>query len=566
MLFVTFGLRSGPKSCSANYIKHVRTPLLCIQAKNDPIAPDNAIPREDIKANPNCLLIVTPKGGHLGWVAGENAPVGCPWTDPMVMDFLQHLENEKSSTRQAGRPFRCVSDISKLQLQEHWYMLVLVTSGDARVMTQSASRHAAASRGRGTGRRVGSEGRRVREPRRRNVEPTGEPKGQGNDKSVEVNEGVDGVPDFSTIIAQQLHNLLPTILAQVGNQGGCSYKEFLVCNPKEYDGKESTIVYTRWIEKMESVQDMSGCKDSQKVKYIADSFVGKALMWWNSQIHARGREAAIGMDWLSNHKAEIIYHEKVVRILLSDGKVLRVIGERPDEKVIHLVREIEFRIEVIPGAMSFAKSPYRLAPSELEELSGQLRSQYFSKIDLRSGYHQLRVHEDDIPKTAFMTHYGHFEFTVFPFGLTKAPATQEEHEMHLGLVLESLKKEKLYAKFSKCEFWLREVQFLGHVINGDGIHVDSSKIEVVKNWKSPRTPSEVRSFLGLAGKTYDWGEEQENLFQTLKDKLCNAPFLALPDGSKDFVVYYDASGLGLGCVLMQRGKNLLKSWNERLRS
>ncbi|GJZ27205.1 putative reverse transcriptase domain-containing protein [Tanacetum coccineum] len=107
-----------------------------------------------------------------------------------------------------------------------------------------------------------------------------------------------------------------------------------------------------------------------------------------------------------------------------------------------------------------------------------------------------------------------------------------------------LKKEKLYAKFSKCEFWLRKVQFLGHVINGDGIHVDPSKIEAVKDWKAPRTPSE----------TFDWDEEQKNAFQTLKDKLCNAPVLALPDGPKDFEVYCDASGLGLGCVLMQRGK------------
>ncbi|GJV97428.1 hypothetical protein Tco_1549005, partial [Tanacetum coccineum] len=167
--------------------------------------------------------------------------------------------------------------------------------------------------------------------------------------------------------------------------------------------------------------------------------------------------------------------------------------------------------------MPVAKSPYRLAPSELEELSGQLKktprqrfhstkltalestgSQYFSKIDLRSGYHQLRVHEDDIPRTAFRTRYGHFEFTVMPFGLTNATWTREEHEMHLGLVLELLKEEKLYAKFSKCEFWLREIQFLGHVINGDGIHVDPSKIEAVKNWKAPRTPFEVRSFLGLA--------------------------------------------------------------------
>ncbi|KAD3641407.1 hypothetical protein E3N88_30631 [Mikania micrantha] len=101
---VSFGFKSVDEylqnSCSANFIKYVRTPLLCIQAKNDPIAPDRAIPREDIKGNPNCLLVVTPKGGHLGWVAGENAPRGCPWTDPMVMDFLQHLENERSGTHQ----------------------------------------------------------------------------------------------------------------------------------------------------------------------------------------------------------------------------------------------------------------------------------------------------------------------------------------------------------------------------------------------------------------------------------------------------------------------------------
>ncbi|GKC62966.1 hypothetical protein Tco_1095564 [Tanacetum coccineum] len=106
--------------------------------------------------------------------------------------------------------------------------------------------------------------------------------------------------------------------------------------------------------------------------------------------------------------------------------------------------------------------------------------------------------KDDIPKTTFRTRYGHFEFTVMPFGLTNTPATREEHEMYLGLVLELLKKEKLYAKFSKCEFWLQEVKFLGHVINGDGIHVDPSKIKAVKNWEAPRTLSKVCSFLGLA--------------------------------------------------------------------
>ncbi|GJZ24449.1 putative reverse transcriptase domain-containing protein [Tanacetum coccineum] len=269
------------------------------------------------------------------------------------------------------------------------------------------------------------------------------------------------------------------------------------------------------------------------------------------------------------------------------------------------VREIEFRIELIPGAVLVARSPYRLTPSELEELSGQLKE--LQDKDLRSGYLQLRVYEDDIPKTAFRTHYGHFEFTVIPFGLTNAPAvfmdlmnrvcrpyldkfvivfidniliyskTRDEHVEHLRLVLELLRKEKLYVKFSKCELWLREVQFLGHVINGDGIHVDPSKIAAVKNWKASRTPSEVRSFLGLVGyyhrfienfskiansltiltqkcKTFGWGEKQELTFQTLKDKLCNAPVLALLDGPEDFVVYCDASRIGLGYVLMQRGK------------
>ncbi|GKA81288.1 reverse transcriptase domain-containing protein [Tanacetum coccineum] len=194
-----------------------------------------------------------------------------------------------------------------------------------------------------------------------------------------------------------------------------------------------------------------------------------------------------------------------------------------------------------------------------------------------------------------------------PFGLTNAPAgfmdlmnrfcrpyldkfvivflddiliyskTREQHVEHLRLVLELLKKEKLYAKFSKCEFWLREVQFLRHVINGNGIHVEPSKIKSVKNWEASRIQTEVHSFLRLARyyrgfienfskiakslsilnqkcKTFDWGEEQELVFQNLKDKLWNAPILALPNGSEDFVVYCYASGLGLGCVLMQRGK------------
>ncbi|GJW81730.1 putative reverse transcriptase domain-containing protein [Tanacetum coccineum] len=256
-----------------------------------------------------------------------------------------------------------------------------------------------------------------------------------------------------------------------------------------------------------------------------------------------------GMDWLSDHKAEIICHEKVVRIPLLDGKVLMVLGEKPEEKIRQLmsaeanekkqeeivvvkdfpkvfpddlsglppVQEIESRRENSGNSKTKVSSnqAHRLGKHRIDDLFDQLQgSQFFSKIDLRSGYHQLRVHEDDIPKTAFRTRYGHFEFTVMPFGLTNAP------------------------------------MFLGHVINGNEIHVDPSKIEVVKNWKAPKTPSEVRLFLRLAGYYRRAGECVSNF----EDKLCNAPILALPDGPENFVVYCDASGLGLGCVLIQRGK------------
>nr|GEY06066.1 hypothetical protein [Tanacetum cinerariifolium] len=688
-----------------------------------------------------------------------------------------------------------------------------------RVMTQSVGWPATKSLGGGTGVRVGKGGK-GRRPREGNDEHVNDLNGQGNDQSMRAKEGVEGVNRNENI-----RNMLVN-----GNLVGLTYKEFLACNPKEYDGNGGVVVLTRWIEKIENVQDMSACSIDQKVKYTAGLFVeefcpshemqkletklwnhamvgaghvaytdrfhelarlvphlvtpksrkiedfwytvneavrngsikkvkkkgnmgeprrenagawpkcttcnyfhapegpyrtclncnrpghlvkdcrgvprnknpvnarnplGRACYKCGSTDHVRlacprlnraqgpggnrqnqvvannggqghrnqenqarvrafmlGADEArqdsnvmmgtftlndhcattlfdsgadysfvsttvipllgiepnelgfryefeiasgqllkidkvikgcrleieghvfdidlipfehgsfnviIGMNWLSNHKAEIICHEKVVRIPLLNGKVLRVVGERPKEKARLLIsvkisnkyQEEIIVVRVFPEV--FLDDLSGLPPvREIEELNkltvknhyplpriddlfDQLQgSQFFSKIDLRSGYHQLRVHEDDIPKTAFRTRYRHFKFAAMPFGLTNAPATQEEHVEHLRIVLEFLKKEKLYAKFSKCEFWLREVQFLGHVINGSGIHVDPSKIEKCK--------------------TFDWGEEPELAFQTLKDKLCNAPVLALLEGPKDFVVYCDASEIGLGCVLMQRGE------------
>ncbi|GJT02010.1 putative reverse transcriptase domain-containing protein [Tanacetum coccineum] len=218
----------------------------------------------------------------------------------------------------------------------------------------------------------------------------------------------------------------------------------------------------------------------------------------------------------------------------------------------------------------------------IDDLFDQLQgSSIYLKIDLRSGYHQLRVREQDIPKTVFKTWYGHYEFQVMPFGLTNAPAAfmdlTNRHEEHLKAILELLKKEQLYAKFSKCEFWIPKVQFLGLVIDNRGIHVDPAKIESIKDWASPRSPTEIRQFLGLAGYyrrfiegfskiaksmtklthkgiKFDWGEKEENAFQLIKQKLCSAPILALPEGSVDFMVYCDASHKGLGDVLMQREK------------
>nr|GEZ63525.1 putative reverse transcriptase domain-containing protein [Tanacetum cinerariifolium] len=154
---------------------------------------------------------------------------------------------------------------------------------------------------------------------------------------------------------------------------------------------------------------------------------------------------------------------------------------------------------------------------------------------------------------------------------------KEEHANHLRIILELLRKEKLYAKFSKCDFWIKTAQFLGHLIDSQGLHVDPTKIEAVKSWASPTTPTEIHQFLGLAGyyrrfikyfskiaksltiltqkdKKFVWGDDQEMAFQILKQKLCEALILALPEGNDDFVVYCDASIQGLGVVLMQREK------------
>ncbi|GKA63679.1 putative reverse transcriptase domain-containing protein [Tanacetum coccineum] len=216
----------------------------------------------------------------------------------------------------------------------------------------------------------------------------------------------------------------------------------------------------------------------------------------------------------------------------------------------------------------------------IDDLFDQLQgSSVYSKIDLRSGYHQLRIREEDILITAFRTRYvvpRHVHDCVIDDILIYSK-NKEEHGEHLKTILELLKKEKLYAKFSKCDFWLDSVQFLGHVIDNKGVHLDPAKIEAIRNWAAPMTPTQVRKFLGLAryyrrfiegfsliskpltkltqkNKKYEWVREEEEAFQLLKQKLCSAPILALPEGTEDFVVYCDASLKGFGAVLMQQEK------------
>jgi hypothetical protein len=233
---------------------------------------------------------------------------------------------------------------------------------------------------------------------------------------------------------------------------------------------------------------------------------------------------------------------------------------------------------------------------KIDDLLGQLRkAKFFSKIDLRSGYHQMKIRECDIPKTAFVTRYGQYEFTVVSFRLTNAPAyfmnmmnkvfmeeldkfiivfiddiliyseTAKEHAEHLRIVLERLRQNQLYAKFSKCEFWLEKVTFLGHVFTADGVAVDPEKIEVVSEWQQPK--SYYRRFIENFSKISKpmtellknnvpsvWSPKCEASFQELKSRVTTTPILTLPDIKKDFVVYCDASRQGLGCVLMQDGK------------
>jgi hypothetical protein len=329
-----------------------------------------------------------------------------------------------------------------------------------------------------------------------------------------------------------------------------------------------------------------------------------------------------------------------------------------------LERELDFTIELKPGAEPISKTLYRMTAPELCELQMQfkelldlgiirpsvspwgapiifvkkkdgslrlcidyrdlnhvtVKNRYpmtriddlfdkmkgvavFSKIDLRSGYHQLRIKEGDIPKTTFQIRFGHYEFVIIPFGLTNAPIVfmslmndifgkyldhfvqvfldeiliysknEREHEEHLRVVLSCLRENKLYGKLSKCSLFQKEIHYLGHIISGEGISFDPEKVKAIMEWPVPKNAHEVRSFMGLAGYyrrfvegfskiakpittlqrkgvRYEWTEECDSEFIELKRLLTSVPILRVPDMEKDFTVCTDTSKQGLGAVLM----------------
>ncbi|KAL0434120.1 UNVERIFIED_CONTAM: Retrovirus-related Pol polyprotein from transposon [Sesamum latifolium] len=326
---------------------------------------------------------------------------------------------------------------------------------------------------------------------------------------------------------------------------------------------------------------------------------------------------------------EKIYNE----LTRAEGEV-EVVEELPG---LPPHREVDFEIETIPGAAPISIAPYRMAPSELKELKKQLeelldkgfirpsispwgapvlfvkkkdgieRCHVFSKIDLRSGYWQLRIEEGSISKTAFRTRYGHYEFVVMPFGLTNAPAafmslmnktlqpfldqfvivfiddiliysrSPKEHEQHLRTVLQILRENNYMLNSANVSFGWRKIAFLGHVVSKEGVQPDPAKVRAILEWEPPKNVSEVRSFLGLAGyyrrfvkdfsvvakpltnllkknTPFNWNDRCAQSFEELKRRLTSAPILALPSGDGGYVVYTDASRQGLGCVLMQHGK------------
>ncbi|GJT21545.1 putative nucleotidyltransferase, ribonuclease H [Tanacetum coccineum] len=471
----------------------------------------------------------------------------------------------------------------------------------------------------------------------------------------------DDVPNFEAMITAVVANALPNLTADLRTQITNDIRNGLDFQCWIERILENTWKFTNWLVVVESnclempqrqARQFNGAKESgfgtarptgNKGRYTKGQHEYKGVVRTSLSIRGSSgigfmmdttgfsgqiRGLLVGKRMTSRVRSVKLISAMKARTLISHGcqgflaSVMDTSLESPNIENLSVVRESR---NVFPDRTSLRRKGAcaccidlptgdsitirnRYPLPRIDDLFDQLQgAKYFSKIDLRSGYHQLRVREQDISKTAFRTRYGHYEFLVMPFGLTNAPAvfmdlmnrifheyldkfvivfiddilvyskSEEEHEQHLRIVLEILRQKKLYAKFSKCEFWLQQVAFLGHIVSADGIIMDPSKVEAITKWPRPTTVTEVRSFLGLAGyyrrfvegfsrlalpltqlmrkgEKFVWTDECQESFEELKRRLVSAPILTLPSGSGGFQIYSDASKKGLGCVLMQHGK------------
>nr|GEU32311.1 putative reverse transcriptase domain-containing protein [Tanacetum cinerariifolium] len=432
----------------------------------------------------------------------------------------------------------------------------------------------------------------------------------------------------------------------------CSYTDFIKCQPLNFKGTEGIVGFSKWLKKIESVFHISGCAIDNQLKFVTFTLLGtlkkkftdkyspKELALMCTKFPADETEKVD--KYISRLPDNIHGNDMSARPKTLD-ETIELANDLMDQK-LRTYAERSFISIVFSTLLNIAPTALdnhydvELAVGKIIRVNTILRGcildflNHSFNIDLMPvllgsfdviigmdwlrEYYALRVREEDIPKTAFKPHYGHYEFQMMPFGLTNAPAVfmdlmnqvrkpyldkfvivfiddiliysknKEEHEEHLKLILELLKKEELYAKFSKCEFQIPKVQFLRHVNDRKGIHVDPAKIESIKDWASPKTLTEIRQFLGLAGYyrrfiegfsniaksmtkltqknvKFDRGEKEKVIFQLTKQKLCSVPILALPKGLENFIVYCDASKewsrpLRVRALIMTMGLNLPK--------
>eukprot|EP00253_Pinus_taeda_P002642 PITA_02642 len=436
-------------------------------------------------------------------------------------------------------------------------------------------------------------------------------------------------------------------------------------------GSYDVLIGMDWLERRWSVIN---CK-TKTVSYRDELGVGKEIQGIQKPVQIQPITASQLVKCIRNkcqiYAVQVGFADSVDKVAtVKDIPVVQEFADVFPEEIPGLPprRDLDFTIELVPGAAPVSRAPYRMSVPELIELKMQLqellekkyirpsvspwgapvlfvrkkdgtlrmcidyrqlnkltvKNKYplpridelfdqvkgattFSKIDLRSGYHQIRIKCEDIAKTAFRTRYGHYEFVVLPFGLTNAPATfmclmnsvfhqyldkfvlifiddiliysrnRKEHEEHLRIVLQTLREHQLYGKFSKCDFYKEQIQYLGHIITKEGIAVDPEKIKTIMDWPTPKDVADIRSFMGLAGyyrrfvegfsrvafpftslqkkgKVFKWTAECQRSFEQLKHLLTTAPVLCVADPEKEYVVCTDASKEGVGGVLMQEGK------------